>query len=104
MDTLESDDREGLVREYLDTLLSQDWETMDLYERSSFLNGDELTTGKKGVYRRESICVMEIWCECFGKDRANLGRRDSNDIMSILARIENWTLLDAKCKIPLYGS
>lgn len=38
-EALESDEREGLVREYLETLLPEDWDGMDLFDRRSFLAG-----------------------------------------------------------------
>ena len=46
---------------------------------------------------------MEIWCECFGKERANMRRADSNEITAILARIEGWARSESKFRIPLYG-
>lgn len=38
---MESDEREGLVRTYLEKLLPDDWHEMSLYERRNFLNGSE---------------------------------------------------------------
>ncbi len=103
-EALESDEREGLVRDYLDALLPADWNDMDLYERRNYLNGDEFGGGgRKGTQKRESVSTMEIWCECFGKERANMRRADSNEITAILARIEGWTRSDTKSRIPLYG-
>ncbi len=40
-DAMESDEREGLVRTYLDTLLPDDWNALSLYERRNYLNGSE---------------------------------------------------------------
>ena len=40
-DAMETDDREGLVRAYLDTLLPEEWDSMSLYDRRNFLNGSE---------------------------------------------------------------
>ena len=103
-EAMESDEREGLVRDYLDMLLPEDWANLDLYERRNFLNGDEFTgNNRKGTHRRESVSTIEIWCECFGKERANMRRVDSNEITAILARIEGWTRSDIKSRIPLYG-
>lgn len=68
-DAMESDEREGLVREYLDTLLPDDWDDMDLYERRNYLSDSGVSgIAKKGIVRRTTVCNMEIWCECFGKD------------------------------------
>ena len=90
-EALESDEREGLVREYLDTLLPEDWDNMDLFERRNFLNGSEFGgENRTGSKKREAVSNMEIWCECFGKERANLRRVDANDISAIIARIGGW--------------
>lgn len=100
---MESDEREGLVREYLDTLLPDNWETMDLFERRNFLSGNELgEIGRKGTVRRTKVSSMEIWCECFGKERANIGRADSNAITAILIKLE-WERLPNKIRMQLYG-
>ncbi|MBE6068058.1 MAG: hypothetical protein E7211_10280 [Clostridium lundense] len=90
-DAMETDDREGLVREYLEKLLPVNWSTMDLYERRNFLTGGEFGSSEIGTVKRALVCAMEIWCECFGKDSANLKKADSYEITAIMARIENWT-------------
>jgi predicted P-loop ATPase len=101
---MESDEREGLVRDYLDMLLPEDWDTMDLYSRRAYINGTEFGESKRvGIWRRESVSNMEIWCECFGKDRANLRRVDGNEISAIMAGIGGWSGLVKKERIPLYG-
>lgn len=103
-EALESDEREGLVREYLDTLLPEDWDNMDLFERRNFLNGSEFGgENRTGSKKREAVSNMEIWCECFGKERANLRRVDANDISAIIARIGGWERSKIKVRIPLYG-
>ena len=90
-DAMETDEREGLVREYLDTLLPENWDSLDLYERRNFLSGMGFTDiGKKGTVRRISVCNMEIWCECFCKDSSSMKKSDSYEIGSIMQKIEGW--------------
>ena len=102
-EAMESDEREGLVREYLDTLLPERWTEMDLFERRNFLSGSDFGgLQEKGTVRRTSVSNMEIWCECFGKERANLRRTDSNELTGILARL-GWKRAESKVRIPLYG-
>jgi hypothetical protein len=102
-EAMESDEREGLVRDYLDTLLPPEWDTMDIFERRNFLNGSEFgRLEHKGTVKRTSVSNMEIWCECFGKERANLKRSDSNELTSIIARL-GWVRVPSKSRIPLYG-
>jgi len=101
-EAMEADEREGLVREYLDKLLPHNWDKMDLYNRRNFLNGSEFEA-RTGTVKRTTVCNMEIWCECFGKDRGNLKRQDANKIASIMARIENWKKLECKKRFGVYG-
>ena len=102
-EAMESDEREGLVRLYLDTLLPEDWGGMDIFERRNFLTGSDFgDTQKHGTVKRTQVSNMEIWCECFGKERANIRRTDSNELTAILARL-GWKRLDSKVRIPLYG-
>ena len=107
-DAMESDDREGIISEYLDRLLPENWADMDVYQRRSFLGGGEFDTqGITGMIRRERVCVMEIWVECFGKERPNIKKADSYEIEGILNKIGGWKKYDAnttgKTRIPLYG-
>ncbi|WP_270301553.1 virulence-associated E family protein [Terrisporobacter petrolearius] len=105
-DALECDDREGIISEYLERLLPDDWNKMDLYERRSFLSESDLSF-KKGTTKREKVCIMEIWCECFYKERQDLKRADSYAIESIINRIGGWERLSSnrtgKTRYPLYG-
>lgn len=102
-EAMESDEREGLVREYLEALLPDNWDDMDTFERRNFLDGTgKADIGKKGTVRRTQVCNMEIWCECFGKERSNLKRADSNELSGILVKL-GWVRLDLKERVANYG-
>lgn len=108
-DAMESDEREGLVRDYLERLLPGNWREMDLYERRNFLNGGDFgNDSTKGIIRRERVCTMEIWCECFCKEAVNLKKADAYELNSIMAKIEGWKRYDGnksgRIKFPIYGS
>lgn len=107
-DAMESDDREGIVEEYLARLLPDNWDTMDLYQRRAFLGEGEFdASGVRGTVTRERVCIMEIWCECFGKERQNIKKADSYEIEGIINKIGGWKRYDGnasgKMRIPLYG-
>lgn len=99
---MESDEREGLVRLYLDTLLPENWNKMDLYTRREFLRGEDPTL-PKGKIKRESVSNMEIWCECLGGSKESLRAADSFAIRSIMSRIEGWERSNQFQKSKLYG-
>lgn len=100
-DALESDEREGLVREFLETLLPEDWANMDLFDRRSFLSGVN-NIGPQGTVPRTRVCNMEIWCELFGKDQGNLGRTESNALAAILTKL-GWVRKEKKERVKPYG-
>lgn len=107
-EAMESDDREGLVQDYLDRLLPENWDNMDLYQRRTFLGGGEFEdTPTEGTVRRERVCIMEIWCECFGKERQNLKKADSYELECILNKIGGWERYtgnaSGKMRISGYG-
>lgn len=62
--------------------------------------------GKSGV-RRERICMMEIWCECLGRERADIRKSDAYEIEAIIQKLGCWKLYDGnlsgKTRVPGYG-
>ena len=108
MEAMETDDREGLVRAYLETLLPERWESMSLYDRRNFLSGSEFGgEGQMGTVRRTKVCNMEIWCECFGRESSALKKTDSYEISGIMRKIEGWDKYaetkNGMAVFPIYG-
>ena len=103
-EAMEQDEREGTIRDYLEMLLPENWESMTLYERRNFINGSEFEGSRKvGVKTRNRVCNMEIWCECCGKERGNLKRQDANEIAAIMSGIEGWKRPEGKKRFSIYG-
>lgn len=107
-EAMETDDREGLVRNYLDIQLPEGWNEMSLYDRRNFLNGGEFgSNGRTGTVKRKLVCNMEIWCECFGRESSALKKIDSYEISGIMRKIEGWGKYTATkngmYNFPVYG-
>jgi len=107
-DAMESDEREGLVRTYLDTLLPDDWDALSLYERRNYLNGSEFGgESRVGTVERTLVCNMEIWCECFGRDASAMKPADSYAIAGIMKKINGWNKYQGNkngtSNFPIYG-
>jgi len=102
-EAMESDEREGLVEEYLNILLPEDWISRSVFERRAFIRNDEFET-QIGTILRERICVAEIWNECFGRDLGSLKRQDSNEIAAIMAKINTWEKMQGAKKFNKYGA
>ena len=84
-EAMERDDREGVVREYLEMLLPESWPEMDIYRR------------------RDTVSNMEIWTECFGKNKEDMKPSDSYAISAIMARLQGWEKAGRAAKLPIYG-
>ena len=102
-DAMEHDEREGLVAEYLDILLPETWEDMDIYDRRGYVRDRDDPTRPVGVNLRETVSNIEIWCECFGKNKEDMRPTDSYAIASIMERISGWEKTGGSIRTPLYG-
>ena len=76
---------------------------MDLYERRNYLSDSGVSgIAKKGIVRRTTVCNMEIWCECFGKDASVMKKSDSYELGGIMQKIEGWSKANMKA-VAFYG-
>ena len=68
-DAMESDDREGVISDYLETLLPANWDGMDLFQRRSFLGGSEFDGAPTaGTVRRERSASWKFGANASGKN------------------------------------
>ena len=100
---MEHDEREGVVAEYLDTLLPENWDELNVYQRREFIRDTEDPTRPRGTVRREAVSNIEIWCECFGKNKEDLRPQDSYNISAIMVRMRGWQKTADRPYLPIYG-
>ncbi|MGN7470359.1 VapE domain-containing protein [Brevibacillus sp. SAFN-007a] len=82
---MESDPREGLIQEWLETPIEDEWADGP---------SDQL---------RQRVCAAQIWVECLGKKRGDMRPWDGKDILDIMRRIPGWVERKGKAKVPGYG-
>ena len=97
---METDERQGMVEEYLDTLLPENWSSLDLYERRNFLTD---STAAKGTVARDTVSNAEIWCECFCRNLSDLKPADSYAIAALMTKVGGWNRTGKIRKLPVYG-
>ena len=102
-DAMELDDRSGMVEEYLEMLLPDNWAEMDLYERRNYLSDRNDPTQPRGTVRRRQVSNLEIWAECFGRNPADMKAADSYAIAAIMLQMEDWEKSWERHRIPIYG-
>jgi len=94
----ETDERAGIVEDYLNNLLPDNWEDRTSMERQLFF--EEKGEGK---HVRETVCVAEVWCECLGRDRKDLDRYKSREINEMLRTVKGWEQINSTKNFKLYG-
>lgn len=86
----EASGKEGLIRDFLEKKVPENWDSMSLFQRKQFLNGSIKAPEGTELVEREKVCAMEVWTECFGGDPKFLKRTDSREINSILGTFKEW--------------
>ena len=101
---MEVDERLGMVEEYLNASLPDDWADMDMFQRRNFLQGSEFGMPEhKGAVMRTEVSNAEIWCECYGKSLQELKPTDSYSIAALMAQLPNWERTTSIKRQPIYG-
>lgn len=101
---MEADERVGMLEEYLDSELADNWDEMDIFSRRNFLNGTEFGMPEhKNTHTRIEVSNAEIWCECFGKSLQELKPSDSYAIAAMMAQIPSWERTTSIRRLPIYG-
>ena len=96
----EVDERLGLVEEYLNTLLPDNWEKLDEIERRMFL--EQRSNERSGKPRRK-VCIAEIWVECLGKAKQDMSRYNTKEINDLMRGLENWEQSGKTKNFKIYG-
>lgn len=99
LDHSEVDERQGLIEEFLARPLPDWWDTMDIGERRAYLFDRNAT----GAVKREAVCVAEIWCECFGRERTDMDKYKTREINDIMRGLKGWRAAKGTRNFSNYG-
>lgn len=95
-----TDERLGVVLEYINKLLPDDWDKKDLYDRRTWLD-DPLA--KNGTVERETVCIAEIWCECLNKDKKDMTRYNTREVNDLMKSLPDWEFVTSTKHFSIYG-
>lgn len=93
--------KEGLILDFLERPLPEDWAQRDLGQRRMFWGGE--FSSAPGTVPRDRVCAAEIWCECFTSDLRYMKKSDAREINEILERIPGWERLKTSGRFGPYG-
>lgn len=94
--------QKGIIYEYLEKLLPEDWEDMNLSQRRGYLHYDD-ELEKVGILKRDIVCAAEIWCELFKKEKGDMNAFNTKEIHDVMRNLKSWTPTKATRKFPIYG-
>lgn len=92
---MEEDAREGLVDNYLSTLLPADWDKRSAEKRLMYYQNINGVMQEKGTVQRDRVSCLEIWVECLGKPRSDIKKNDSAELITILTKL-GWHRVNSK--------
>lgn len=97
----ETSEKEGLVLDFLDTEVPENWEAMSISQRRQFLQGNLKVDGP--LARLRKVCAAEVWVEVFNSDLKYMKRADAAEINTILSKAKGWTANRSKRRYGPYG-
>ena len=81
--------KEGIIRDFLERDIPDNWDRLDLRTRKNFWDGT-FKPADVGYRKRDRVCAIEIWCEALGGDIRYFKQTDARELNGILAHIDGW--------------
>lgn len=97
----ETNAKEGVILDFLEKPLPEDWQGRDLFQRRMYWSGE--FERNPGSLPRDRVCAAEIWCECLGSDLKYMKKPDAKEINNILEGISGWERLKTTGRFGPYG-
>src|SRR5690606_13814861 len=92
----------GIIRQYLDTPLPENWDEMNIIERRENRQRPVFRDTPGGTVQRRRVCVMEVWVGLLRGNLKDLSRRDAKEVHAIMRGMAGWRYI-GKQKFPIYG-
>lgn len=99
----DEDDLRGLVEQYLETPVPDDWDDVPLYKRVEYLQNVEDGMVAPGGNRIEHVSAIQLWVEAMGRNRGDHSRADLIRLGRIIASLPGWVKLHGRRRVRAYG-
>jgi predicted P-loop ATPase len=100
---IEEDAMAGVLQEYLDTLVPDDWDDLSPDSRLVWLQGRREGMVAPGTNPITRVCSIQLWVEALGKRMGDHRRQDLLEINTALKRVSGWAALPGRHRLPHYG-
>ena len=84
---------EGIIKEFLDKKVPDDWSRWDLDHRRDFW-AQNVQGGDYNLVPREKVTAIEIWCELFMSNKRDIKPNDRKEINACISHAKNWRPAD----------
>lgn len=101
---VEEDALAGVIQEYLDTWVPDDWWERSKESRRQWLVDREEGFEPEGTERINQTCSTQIWVEALGRRIGDHRRSDLLDITNAIKRLPDWEAVEGRERLPGYGS
>lgn len=85
----EQNGKQGVVENFLESLVPKNWDERELDGRLMFYNGG-FSGEEKGTERRDRVCALEIWAELFKGDIKAYTQAQAREITGMLRQVKGW--------------
>ena len=98
----EASSREGIVREFMERQVPDDWSKWPLDKRRMFWGG--CVQGNINLVPRDRVCALEIWCEAFGGSIKEMKNADTRELNAIITAVKGWKKSPGTLHFGPYGT
>ena len=84
----ERDAQEGIILDFVERKVPEDWQSWPLDQRRMFLGGN--VVGETPIVSRDRICALEVWCEALGGFQKDMKYTDAIKINAAIKRVPGW--------------
>lgn len=100
----EASSREGIVREFMERDIPDDWSKWTLDRRRMYWGGVAMGSDKIRLVKRDRVCALEVWCEAFGGNARDMKKSDTRELNSIIAMVSGWKRSTGTMYFGIYGT
>ncbi len=86
----ETSAREGIVLDFIERRVPEDWNSWGLDKRKMFWGGSFVETNSLTLVPRDRVCALEVWCEALDGRQKDMTYADAVEINGILENAPGW--------------
>lgn len=99
----EEDALGGVIDEFLETLVPEDWDDMSPDQRIQWRLDRANGMGERGTVQQQRTCSAQLWVEALGRRFGDHRRADLLEINASLKRLPGWRSVKGRHRVPGYG-